>query len=184
MYGLNTTSLFYSSILSKIKLTKGLSRALVENTIDLSSKFTSGEVNSAMVALKPHACAGWDDIPPGLYKDRGLWGIWTNILATIFTVCIKEKKLSRSSLQCVIRPIFKKENGDNPECYGPIMLSNVVSKLYMTIIMTRTSQVLEYVLPQEQFGFRNGTKTSMARLVIYFIFHCSSFYRKPFYYGL
>jgi hypothetical protein len=137
----------------------GFKELIPENTILNNIEVpppTYYEVSQVIKKLRAHKAAGSDNIPAEVIKQGGtelnrrkhklITKIWYETLPTKWT-------------EGIICPMCKK--GDRMTCsnYRPIILLNVVYKIFTTLINNRKSSIVESKLEDCQMGFRPNCST-------------------------
>ncbi|XP_014288451.1 uncharacterized protein [Halyomorpha halys] len=100
------------------------------------------EVDAAVERLRLGKAAGRDDIVPELIKYE-----------------VTEKAIPKEWEYNIIVPIRKKDNANECENYRPICLSQVVYKLYTSILEKKLRELVEKDLEEEQAVFRPQHQT-------------------------
>lgn len=82
----------------------------------------------------------------------------------VINLCLTEGVFPESLKTAVVIPIFKKGDSLDPNCYRPISLLTVPSKIFEKIIKTRLVTFMETnnIISRNQFGFRKGLSTEDA----------------------
>ena len=132
----------------------------VLNDRDLSNyTVTVSDICEAISKQKTGKAMGLDDIPMEAFIHGGTrLGVH---LALIFNCFVSHSYLPSALMDSMIVPLVKNKHGDltNVDNYRAIMISNAVSKLLETVMLT----VLEDILPvnDAQFGFKQGHSTTL-----------------------
>ena len=133
------------------------------NNID----FSAGDVLTALMTLDPHSAMGPDRLQPLVLKSCAAEVAYP--LYLIFQKSLQEGKLPALWKLSIVKPIFKKGHRYDPLNYRPISLTSVVCKSMERIICTKLRNYLEtnFLLTENQFGFRPGRSTMDQLLLVY-----------------
>ena len=127
---------------------------------DISNyRVTVSDICEAITRQKTGKATGPDDIAMEAFIHGGTrLGVH---LALLFNCFISHSYLPSAFMNSMIVPLVKNKHGDltNVDNYRAIMISNAVSKLFETVILT----VLDDILPvnDAQFGFKHGHSTTL-----------------------
>jgi hypothetical protein len=111
----------------------------------------------ALKSMKNGKAAGNDGITAEILKLTGTKTL--EYLATLYTKCLKEKKIPDHWNKATIILIHKKGSKEDIKNYRPISLLPVVYKILTKIINNRIQSTLSSAQPREQAGFRKGFST-------------------------
>ena len=88
------------------------------------------------------------------------------MLVTLFNKIITTEKTPKDWSNMIITPIYKKGDKLKPENYRAISLLSIPGKTFCKMLIKRSSQKIEEVMSESQFGFRPGRGTVDAIFVI------------------
>lgn len=112
--------------------------------------------------LKNTNSTGYDNINTKTVKHVS--HIIASPLSHIINLCISEGVFPEKLKTTIIKPLFKKEDRENVECYRPIALIPIFSKIIEKVIYNSIYQYCETnnILVPQQKGFRKNKNINMA----------------------
>ena len=116
-----------------------------------------GEIEKAILSLKPGKSPGVDNVPTELLKCGG--EPTAKALTALCQKIWEEKRWPREWTQSLIIPLPKKGNLRQCQNYRTISLISHPSKVMLRVILNRLKSKAEELLAEEQAGFRAGRST-------------------------
>ena len=115
------------------------------------------EVAEAIQSMKKGKAPGKDGVTIDIIKEAGeeLY----NLLASLFTKCIKYKDVPEDWKSAMMVLLFKKGDKEDIRNYRPISLLSTMYKIFTKILTNRIQGTLDFAQPREQAGFRSGYST-------------------------
>jgi len=112
------------------------------------------ELKQSLKSMKNRKAAG----PDGLNSELFKYGrpALSNRLLDLINKCWKERSIPEEWGQARVKSLFKKGKRDECSNYRGISLLNSGYKIYAKIITQHFKTILEYILFEEQNGFRTG----------------------------
>lgn len=120
--------------------------------------FTTEEVQTAIRSAKNKKAAGPDGIYNEMLKESVdlLVEIWTDL----FNRCLTTGKTPENWKKSTIKVLYKgKGDTDNPNSYRGIALESNIFKIYSKLLNRRLTESIDPLIPNQQFGFREGRST-------------------------
>lgn len=120
------------------------------------------EVLSVIKSLRNNKAPGKDNINSSILKHISIY--IAPILAELFNKSFDKGEFPSCLKTAVVIPLFKSGNKKQTNCYRPISLLSVFSKIFEKIVKKRLMDYLNYsgFLSENQFGFREGLSTEVA----------------------
>ena len=94
---------------------------------------TTNQINKIIKEVDPKIATGPDKIPPKIIKLSA--NVIDSHLTNIINSDIEKKSFSECSIIASVRPIFKKNEREKVENYGPVISLNCFSKIYEKYIL-------------------------------------------------
>lgn len=122
------------------------------------SVVTNNDVLNSIKKLKPKKSTGPDNIPAYIYK--GIAEFIASPLQHIFNLAIKNKYFPDALKTAQITPVFKSGNKNGVKNYRPISLTNVIAKIFETILCDDLYEFLKPKISKFQHGFMKDKSTT------------------------
>lgn len=125
---------------------------------------TTGEVLSIIHNLKHNKAPGFDGVGSTVVKQIAPSII--NVLTYLYNFSLSTGEFPKCLKKAVVIPIFKRGDCRQPNCFRPISLLSVFSKILEKIVKTQLVTFLNRskFFSNNQFGFREGFSTEDALL--------------------
>ena len=124
-----------------------------EWNVDISPP-TVANITRELQLLKRNKAAGPDELSPTLFKDGG--GALTIALTRPLALIWESEEIPSEWCSALIIPFYKKHERTSCENHRGISLVNVASKLFISIILRRLTNVREKQIRENQAGIRPG----------------------------
>lgn len=126
------------------------------------SPTSNEEILSVINSLKNNKAGGFDHISSTLVKRISPYIV--NVLTYLFNLSLSSGEFPLCLKNAVVIPIFKRGDSSQPDCFRPISLLSVFSKILEKIVK---KQLLGFLnknsfLSHNQFGFRESLSTEDA----------------------
>ena len=138
-----------------------------DNLLALNEDIQIPEIVNAISKLKPNKSPGFDQVLSEMLKVNS--NVIASFLQVLFTHIFRSGIFPGNWAKSIVVPIHKKGNPNLCDNYRPISLTSLVSKVYTHILNTRLTTFVEdeYILNEEQAGFRNGYSTVDNMYILY-----------------
>ena len=133
----------------------GLGVEIVQSEEREEREISLSEVKKALMKVKMGKAAGVDGVTGEMLRFGG--EVVSRWLWTICKVAWEKGVVPEEWMNAVIVPIYKGK-GDKRECgnYRGVSLLSVPGKVFGRVIMDRVKEATEYLVSEEQCGFRGG----------------------------
>jgi hypothetical protein len=121
-----------------------------------SAPFTQDEIAAVIEKAAIKKASG----PDGLYYEHFKNESAILLMTKLFNVSLRTGQIPSSWRQCLLKPLFKKGQPNDPNNYRGIALLNCQFKLLTAAINRRLADNAFHELPPEQHGFQRGRSTS------------------------
>ena len=105
---------------------------------------TTEDIDKIIKSLSPNNANDPDRIPLKIIKTAA--NVIDSHLAYITSKYLKENKFSENAKTTLVKPIYKKDDGDKIKNYGPVSLLNSFSKIYERILHDSLSNLTDKIL--------------------------------------
>lgn len=164
----------YKSTLSQNEISTLIPSMSENSQID---NVTIGEIQYALFQMKNAKATGEDGIPSDLFKvceDSVL-----ESLAALFNKILRTEEIPEQWFESTIILIHKKGDRKDISNYRPITLTSHLYKIFMKILLIRTTEKLDKNQPPNQAGFRAGYSTTDHLFVMSQLIEKYTEYNKP-----
>lgn len=158
---------FNNFFIHKIKPVPGSGKKVTENICRSSQSIfmapsTPHDILQIIRSLKNTTSVGYDGISTKVLKYVAYH--ICNHLSHIINLCLDKGTYPENLKTSIVRPIFKKDNKQSMNCYRPISLIPVISKVFEKYIYNQLYNYLEKfnILSEDQKGFRKNKTINMA----------------------
>ena len=103
-------------------------------------------------------------IPTKIIKDNS--DIFSDFLLSGFNNSITTSIFPSRLRQAIITPVFKKEDKNAKENYGPVSILANISKIFKRFLFKQISNFMEPLFSKQSCGFRKGYSTQYCLLSI------------------
>lgn len=133
----------------------------VQKAVENTTIFTSEEVRTAITTSKVNKAPGMDGLCTEHLKTSlpYLEPVWTRLI----NKCIESGNIPNAWRKSIIKLLYKgKGDASKPDSYRGIALESAAFKLLTKLLSQKISDLIEPLLPEEQFGFRKARSTLIA----------------------
>ena len=150
-------------------------------SISQEPDISTEEISSAISNLKGGKAPGIDLITNEVLKSLPL--SWIESLQKIFNAILQSGEYPSIWAESIIKPIHKSGNREVPSNYRGISLISCLGKLFTAILRDRMITWAQdlHLLPEEQFGFQKGKRTSDSIFVLHTLAKRQRFLKKKLY---
>ena len=126
-----------------------------QRSSNISSAFTTQEINNAIATLKSGKAPGFDHIFPDYLKHLGPKA--TNWLTHLFNCVKKTNSIFKSWKKAKVIAILKQNKPpEEATSYRPISLLSNCYKLFEKCLLARIKPIIDDFIPKEQAGFQQN----------------------------
>ena len=135
---------------------------IISKQLDIKlGPFTQEELDSVLKKLKNRKAAGFDEIPPEVWKTRQ----FDDILLRHCNAVYNQNPIDRWMKGCIL-PFPKKGGFGLAKNYRGITLTSIAAKIYNALLRNCIEPKIENILRKNQNGFRRNRSTTSQILTI------------------
>jgi hypothetical protein len=123
---------------------------------------TEHDINKIIMSLRNTHSTGYDGVSTYILKKVSV--IISVVLSHIINLCIANGVYPEKLKLTIVKPLFKKGDRDNINCYRPIALIPIIAKIFEKVIYHIIYSYFEKfnLFSTEQIGFRKNKNINMA----------------------
>ena len=135
---------------------------IISKQLDIKlGPFTQEELYSVLRKIKNRKAAGFDEIPPEVWKTRQ----FDDILLRQCNAVYSQNRIERWTKGCIL-PFPKKGDLGLAKNYRGITLTSIAAKTYNALLRNRIEPKIDNILRKNQNGFRRNRSTTSQILTI------------------